>query len=106
MGQINGGLDQIDQVTQANTASAEESASAAEELNGQAQQLKIMVSRFQLSSEGPSSRPSPAGSPDFRRSKPTTATKKSLSKPSTARVFSPPSGSKPDILLNDDFDTF
>jgi len=106
MGQINGGLDQIDQVTQANTASAEESASAAEELNGQAQQLKIMVSRFQLSSEGPSSRPSPAGGPDLRRSKPTTATKKSLSKPSTARVFSPPSGSKPDILLNDDFDTF
>jgi len=49
MGQINGGLDQIDQVTQSNTASAEESASASEELSSQAQQLKVMVSRFELS---------------------------------------------------------
>src|SRR6185369_13623602 len=49
MGQINGGLDQIDQVTQSNTANAEESASASEELSGQAQQLKVMISRFQLS---------------------------------------------------------
>ena len=46
--QITGGLDQIDQVTQANTASAEESASASEELASQAQQLKAMISRFKL----------------------------------------------------------
>ncbi|MFW5701812.1 MAG: methyl-accepting chemotaxis protein, partial [Bacteroidota bacterium] len=38
--QINEGLGQIDRVTQTNTASAEESASAAEELSGQASQLK------------------------------------------------------------------
>ncbi len=38
--QVNTGLGQIDQVTQSNTASAEESASAAEELSGQAAQLK------------------------------------------------------------------
>lgn len=46
--QITGGLDQIDQVTQANTASAEESASASEELASQAQQLKAMISQFKL----------------------------------------------------------
>jgi methyl-accepting chemotaxis protein len=46
--QISTGLNQIDQVTQANTASAEESASAAEELSSQAQQLKAMVGRFKL----------------------------------------------------------
>jgi methyl-accepting chemotaxis protein len=46
--QINSGLGQIDQITQANTASAEESASAGEELAAQAQQLKDMVGRFQL----------------------------------------------------------
>lgn len=46
--QTNSGLEQIDQVTQANTASAEESASAAEELAAQAQQLAGMISRFQL----------------------------------------------------------
>ncbi|MEW5815199.1 MAG: hypothetical protein AB1798_07350, partial [Spirochaetota bacterium] len=46
--QITAGLDQIDQVTQANTASAEESASSAEELSGQGQQLKAMLARFKL----------------------------------------------------------
>jgi methyl-accepting chemotaxis protein len=46
--QTNAGLDQIDQVTQSNTASAEESASAGEELAAQAQQLADMISRFKL----------------------------------------------------------
>jgi methyl-accepting chemotaxis protein len=46
--QINEGLVQIDKVTQTNTASAEESASAAEELSGQANNLKDMISRFTL----------------------------------------------------------
>lgn len=46
--QINEGLSQIDKVTQTNTASAEESASASEELSGQANQLKIMLSKFKL----------------------------------------------------------
>ena len=49
IGQITQGLDQIDQVTQANTASAEESASAAEELASQATQLKSMIKQFKLS---------------------------------------------------------
>ncbi len=46
--QISLGLNQIDQVTQSNTASAEESASASEELSSQAQQVKSMLSRFKL----------------------------------------------------------
>ncbi len=47
--QINEGLSQIDKVTQTNTASAEQSASAAEELSGQAAQLRQMIDRFDLS---------------------------------------------------------
>ena len=47
--QINGGLEQIDQVTQSNTASAEECASASEELAAQSQQLKGMIAKFKVS---------------------------------------------------------
>jgi len=47
--QTNTGLGQIDKVTQQNTANAEESASAAEELSGQATQLNDMLSKFNLS---------------------------------------------------------
>jgi methyl-accepting chemotaxis protein len=50
--QINSGLEQIDIVTQSNTASAEESASAGEELASQAQQLKELVARFKLAGNG------------------------------------------------------
>jgi len=46
--QINKGLDQIDHVTQQNTALAEESAAAAEELAAQAAQLQEMLERFTL----------------------------------------------------------
>ncbi len=46
--QINEGLSQIDKVTQTNTASAEESASASEELSGQANMLRELVGRFRL----------------------------------------------------------
>lgn len=48
IGQINASLTQIDQVTQSNTANAEESAAAAEELSGQAEQLKAMIANFRL----------------------------------------------------------
>ena len=47
--QINEGLTQIDRVTQTNTASAEQSASAAEQLSGQAHQLRQMIDRFKFS---------------------------------------------------------
>ncbi|MGM0415994.1 MAG: methyl-accepting chemotaxis protein [Thermodesulfobacteriota bacterium] len=46
--QINIGVSQIDQVTQQNTASAEQSASASEELSGQAQQMQKMLKQFRL----------------------------------------------------------
>ena len=47
--QINIGLNQVDQVTQQNTASAEETAAAAEELKSQAGQLQQKVAQFKLS---------------------------------------------------------
>ncbi len=47
--QVNEGLGQIDQVTQQNTANAEESAAAAEELTSQAMQMHNMLARFKLS---------------------------------------------------------
>ena len=46
--QINEGLEQIDKVTQQNTASAEQSAAAAEELSGQANNLKVILSKFKI----------------------------------------------------------
>jgi len=46
--QVSTGLSQIDQVTQANTASSEQSASAAEELSAQAQQLRGMLRKFRV----------------------------------------------------------
>jgi methyl-accepting chemotaxis protein len=49
--QINEGLKQIDQVTQLNTASAEESAVASEELSCQACNLSSLLQRFTLSEE-------------------------------------------------------
>ena len=46
--QVNAGLGQIDEVTQANTASAEESAAASEELSSQANQLSHLLGKFNL----------------------------------------------------------
>ena len=47
--QINLGLNQIDKVTQQNTASAEESATAASELSSQSKRLKRILEEFKLS---------------------------------------------------------
>ncbi len=46
--EINQGIEQISAVTQTNTATAEESASASEEMAGQAQTLKAMINEFNL----------------------------------------------------------
>ncbi len=46
--QINSGIEQIDQSTQINTASAEASAEASEQLSEQAEQLRGMISQFKL----------------------------------------------------------
>jgi len=58
--QITQALGQIDQVTQQNTAHAEESASAAEELSSQAQLLQQLVSTFKLSDSGQNRTATPA----------------------------------------------
>ena len=55
--QANLGLNQIDQVTQQNTANAEQTASASEELSSQAEQLKQILQRFRLKGQN---RPAPA----------------------------------------------
>lgn len=47
--QVNKGLQQVSEVVQNNSATAEESAAASEELSGQAELLKEMVGRFNLS---------------------------------------------------------
>lgn len=48
IGEINTGLGQIDLVTQSNTANSGENAAAAEELSGQAEQLRQILVRFKL----------------------------------------------------------
>ncbi|MEG2769789.1 MAG: methyl-accepting chemotaxis protein [Oscillospiraceae bacterium] len=50
--QITQGIDQISSVVQTNSATAEESAAASEELSGQAQILKSLVARFKLKDTG------------------------------------------------------
>ncbi|MDX2479068.1 MAG: methyl-accepting chemotaxis protein [Desulfuromusa sp.] len=51
--EVTTGLGQIDQVTQQNTASAEESAAASEELSGQALQMLEMMKKFKLNNDIP-----------------------------------------------------
>lgn len=48
VGEINQGVEQISMVVQTNSATAEESAAASEELSGQADMMKQMVGRFHL----------------------------------------------------------
>lgn len=55
--EVTSGLNQIDQVTQRNTASAEESAAAAETLNSQAMQLQQMLGQFRLRNTLPAASP-------------------------------------------------
>ncbi|HBF64521.1 MAG TPA: hypothetical protein DDW34_00745 [Clostridium sp.] len=48
IGQVTRGVEQISEVIQTNSATAEESAAASEELSGQAQLLITLVSNFKL----------------------------------------------------------
>lgn len=52
IGQVTQGIDQISSVVQTNSATAEESAAASEELSGQAQMLKDLISQFKLKDTG------------------------------------------------------
>lgn len=81
--QVTIGVDQISAVVQTNSASAEESAAASEELSSQAQLLKNLVDRFQLKDTGRTSAPSttyssaavsePSYEPDYSASYGTTS---------------------------------
>lgn len=57
--QVTMGIDQISSVVQTNSATAEESAAASEELSGQAQMLKSLVSKFTLKDDGTAAYVSP-----------------------------------------------
>ena len=46
--QINLGIEQVSQVVQTNSATAEESAAASQELSGQAEMLKNLVATFKI----------------------------------------------------------
>ncbi|WP_373483211.1 methyl-accepting chemotaxis protein [Acetobacterium sp.] len=58
--QITQGIDQVSTVVQTNSATAEESAAASEELSGQAEMLKQMVGAFKIKKKGSTHRSSPA----------------------------------------------
>ncbi len=51
--QVNRGIDQLSDVVQTNSATAEEAAAASEELSGQAELLKSMVAQFKLQEAKP-----------------------------------------------------
>jgi methyl-accepting chemotaxis protein len=53
IGQVNGSVTQLDQMTQQNAALVEESAAAAESLKDQAARLRSIVNNFQLAGERP-----------------------------------------------------
>lgn len=63
IGQVTQGVDQISSVVQTNSATAEESAAASEELSGQAQILKTLVSQFKLRGSTASAAAAPAEAP-------------------------------------------
>ena len=61
--QVTTGIDQISSVVQTNSATAEESAAASEELSGQANLLKELVGRFTLRKDGGSGMSMPMSAP-------------------------------------------
>ena len=63
--QVNDGIGQIDQVTQRNTAGAEESAAAAEELSSQSTYLRQLIGQFRLKgyAASPQQMPAPTAAP-------------------------------------------
>ncbi len=61
IGQINEGLERVDQVTQQNSASSEELAAASEEMSSQAEMVMQMLSKFKLRKQGPGAAHAQAG---------------------------------------------
>ncbi len=106
LSQVNDGLTQVDQVVQRNTAGAEESASAAEELSSQSAYLRQLIAQFRLKGMGQSGMaiPAPAAKPAVKPA----AKQAALSAPKkpapagAADWGQSPSGNKPVIALDDD----
>jgi methyl-accepting chemotaxis protein len=109
--QINVGLNQIDSVTQQNSASSEQTAAAAHELSGHATKLNRLIAQFNLSGVStnrtahsvPSHQPTPAPQA-FSTAKP-----KSVAPPTPAPATEPqalgwPDESPEDIIALDDDD--
>jgi methyl-accepting chemotaxis protein len=84
--QVNTGIEQVSQVTQTNSATAEESAAASEELSSQATLLKEMVGRFSLKGQAHIGGQKASFQPQA---------------PARALGASKPSSGKPKIALND-----
>ena len=106
LAQVNNGISQIDEVTQRNTAGAEESAAAAEELSSQAAHMRQLLQQFKLRGQGhTTTRPVVTALPQQSKTKPQER-KAPAQKPQRAE----PSGwdqveqkaTKPIIALDDD----
>ncbi|MBF0528920.1 MAG: cache domain-containing protein, partial [Deltaproteobacteria bacterium] len=78
LAQINQGLSQIEQVTNRNTANAEQTASAAEELSGQAMRLREIFSQFKLKTQASSTSTASRGSRHTGQPKQLVATSRPL----------------------------
>jgi len=82
--QITQGLGQIDQVTQQNTAHAEESASAAEELSSQAMLLQQLIGTFKVDNSQQTQQNRPSSAP-VQQSRMLSATIKESGKPGNGK---------------------
>ena len=84
IGQVNGAVSKLDQVTQQNAALVVQSAAAAESLNEQALKLGEVVSRFQLGDSAPTGLASFVARPAMAHAAVTRAKAKSLAAPHAA----------------------
>jgi len=91
IGQVNTAVTQMDQVTQANAASAEECAAAAEQLSSQAEQLSGVVGEL-VALVGGGSAAAPSGRPAAAAKRPA-ATPTTTAKPKTPVRVAPPKAS-------------
>ncbi len=101
--QINNAINQLNQVTQQNAAAAEEMATSSEELNGQADQLRELVSFFTVNNHGASG--------NVKKVKPTNKTKQMFNPQHNINTSSiPKSGVQINLHHNDkkdaDFEQF
>ena len=102
--QINNAMGQMDKVTQANAASAEESASAAEELDAQAETMKDLVAKLRNLIGGSSTTSSEAA--PKARSQPATQASKASPRSNGSRSIPMPDDSSSFSSSNDDFRNF